>query len=353
MTAAEPSLCGPGDREAAATALLCAAGWGDATRTPLAGDASARRYLRLRLGDRTAVLMDADPDRGEDVRPFLAVTDWYRARGLSAPEPLAADLSHGFLLLEDLGDALLARVAADRPEVEPDLYAAAVDLIAEPVPAPEAIGDGATRQPLAPYDAAVYRPEAALATDWYLPGATGRPVPAETVAAFADALDAALAPVADAPPTLVHRDYHAENLLWLPEREGAARIGLLDYQDALAGHPAYDLVSLLEDARRDTAPALRRAMLARFLDRRTDLDPDTFAAAYAALGAQRNLKILGIFARLSRRDGKPRYLAHMPRVWRHLAGDLAHPALEDLRRWVAEHLPPPEPETLARIRAGR
>jgi hypothetical protein len=336
-------------REAAQTAFLAEAGWAEAGRRPLAGDASNRRYLRLSLGPHRAVLMDAPPERGEDVRPFLAVTGCLRARGLSAPEVLAADAAQGLLLLEDLGDALFARVCADDPAAEAELYAAAVDLLAEhAVPAPARLGAEA---PFA-YDLAELLREARLALDWYLEGATGRPAPADLAAAYEARLAEALAPVAGAREALVLRDYHAENLLWLPERAGAARVGLLDYQDALAGHPAYDLVSLLEDARRDTAPELREAMLARYLARRPELEPQGFRAAHAALGAQRNLKIIGIFARLSLRDGKARYPAFIPRVWRHLESDFAHPALAPLAGLVRAHLPPPKPGLLERLAAG-
>jgi len=327
-------------RAARLAAFLAAAGRDAGALAPLAGDASNRRYLRLTDGQGRAVVMDAPPERGEDVRPFLAVTDALRARGLSAPAILASDAQAGLLLLEDLGDALYASVAARAGEDL--LYGAAVDLLAG------SLGDPPDW--LAPYDAAVLAAEARLLADWYLPGAGGAAGPgvAEDCLGL---LGEALGPVARERSAFVLRDYHAENLIWLPERSGAARVGLLDYQDALAGHPAYDLVSLLEDARRDTAPELRAAMLARFLARRPDLDPEAFRAACAVLGAQRNLKIVGIFARLARRDGKPRSLGLIPRVWAHLKRDLAHPALAPLAAWVARHVPPPEPAVLARLGA--
>ena len=324
------------DRDTGARAFLERAGWGDAGIVPLAGDASNRRYLRVR-GARAAVLMDAPPERGEDVRPFLRVTELLRARGLSAPEVLARDEEAGFLLLEDLGDDLFARVAG-RVE-ERTLYAAAVDLLAE-LQGREAPAD------LPPYDAKTCLTEARLLTDWYLPGA-GREVDRDR---FDSLISAAVAPHLGR-RAVVLRDYHAENLIWLPGRCGVARVGLLDYQDALAGHPAYDLVSLLEDARRDTSEALRQEMIARFMAA-TGAGPD-FAAAYAAFGAQRNIKIIGIFARLWLRDGKGAYLDLMPRVWDHLQRDLAHPALAALRDWVAAHVPAPDAAIRARIRAAR
>jgi aminoglycoside/choline kinase family phosphotransferase len=150
-------------------------------------------------------------------------------------------------------------------------------------------------------------------------------------------------------PVLVMRDYHAENLLWLPKHDGVQRVGLLDYQDALAGHPAYDLVSLLEDARRDTAPELRAAMIEQYLAN-SDQEPDSFNAAYALLGAQRNLKIVGIFARLSMRDGKSHYVDLIPRVWDHLMRDLQHPACEKMRDWVVQYVPPPTPANLQKLK---
>ncbi len=193
--------------------------------------------------------------------------------------------------------------------------------------------------------------EAALVREWWLPAATGAAPSPELAAEFDGLVAQATATVEPVREVLVLRDYHGDNLIWLPERAGVARIGLLDYQDALAGHAAYDLMSLLEDARRDTSLELREAMIARYLGRRPELDGAAFRAAYAALGAQRNLKIVGIFARLAIRDGKPRYLDLIPRVWGHLMRDLADPALAPLAGWVARHLPPPEPATLARVAA--
>ena len=328
-------------RAARLAAFLAGAGRDAGGLAPLAGDASNRRYLRLSDSRGLAVVMDAPPDRGEDVRPFLAVTEALRARGLSAPAVLAADPDAGLLLLEDLGDALYASVAAQAGEGL--LYGAAVDLLAG------ALGDPPDW--LAPYDEAALAAEARLLAEWYLPGAgaaAGRGMTADFLGLLAEALG----PVAQDRSAFVLRDCHAENLIWLPERSGAARVGLLDYQDALAGHPAYDLVSLMEDARRDTAPDLRAAMLARFLARRPDLDPEAFRAACAVLGAQRNLKIVGIFARLARRDAKPRYLGLIPRVWGHLMRDLEHPALAPLAAWMARNVAPPEPAVLARLAAG-
>lgn len=332
-------------------AFLAEAGWAGAAVEPLAGDASPRRYFRLRRPDGTpAVLMDAPAARGEDIGPFLALTRWLRAEGFSAPEPLHADPAAGLLLLEDLGDALYARVASASPAEEPALYARAVDLLAALAARPAPARAGAAHA-VAPYDRPTLLREARLATDWYLAGATGAAPPPDLLAEFEALLAAACAPVEGTTACLVLRDYHALNLIWLPDRPGLAAVGLLDYQDALRGHPAYDLVSLLEDARRDLAPGLAEAMLARHLAA-TGAEPEAFRTAFAALGAQRNLKIIGIFARLRLRDGKPQYLRLIPRVWGHLAADLAHPALAPLAAFVRRHLPPPGPAVLARLAAG-
>jgi aminoglycoside/choline kinase family phosphotransferase len=347
------------ERDDELAAFLDAAGWSSQAARPLAGDASNRRYLRLgpETGRPAAVLMDAPPSTGEDVRPFVAVTHWLREHGFSAPAIAAADTARGFLLLEDLGDDLYTPLLARAPELEAKLYGAAVDLMAElaSIPAPDKIGPRDCRVDLPPYDAAVLAREAALLREWWVPAATGA-TPSQGFAAEFDGLVAqATAVVGPARDVLVLRDYHADNLIWLPRRRGIARVGLLDYQDALAGHAAYDLMSLLEDARRDTSAELREAMIARYLARylgcRPGLDGQEFRAAYSVLGAQRNLKIVGIFARLALRDAKPRYLDLIPRVWGHLMRDLSHPALTPLAGWVARHVPAPEPATLAHVAA--
>lgn len=326
-------------------AFLADAGWGDAARAPLAGDASARRYERVRSGDRWAILMIVPPESGLGVTPFLAVDRWLRAAGLSAPAVLAADADAGLVLLEDLGDDLFARLCAERPAREPELYAAAIDLLAAMQRLDPPAGDWSPP----PYDLAFLLREARLALDWYLPAATGRAVPDTLAAEWDDAAASAVSPFAT-PAVPVYRDYHAENLIWLPDRADLARVGLLDFQDMLVGHPAYDLVSLLEDARRDVAPELRTAMIRRYREC-TGADAEALDHAARALSAQRNLKILGLFTRLARRDGKPRYLDYLPRVWGYLADDLDHPVLGPLAGLVRRHLPAPEPAVLARIGA--
>lgn len=322
------------EREGLIRAFLARAGWAGAERRPLAGDASFRRYERLTAADgRRTVLMDAPPPH-EDIRPFLAVAAHLAACGLAAPAVLAADADAGFALLEDLGDGLFTRVLAEGGD-EAALYAAAVDVLAALHAAPP--GGLA----LAPYDDALLMAEADLFVDWFLPAATGAPCGDAAREEFHAAWRAVFPKAHALPPVLVLRDYHADNLIWLPEREGLKRVGLLDFQDAVFGSPAYDLVSLFEDARRDVAPATVAAMRARYLAARPGIDADAFDAAYAVLGAQRNTKIVGIFTRLWRRDGKPGYLDFLPRVWAHLERDLAHPALGPVRAWFDDHAPPP------------
>jgi aminoglycoside/choline kinase family phosphotransferase len=322
-----------------AAAFLAAAGWGSARRTPLAGDASPRRYERLFGAAGTAVLMDADPASGEDVRPFMAIAAHLAALGLSPPSILAADEDAGFLLLEDLGDALYARVVAARPTDEGLLYAAAVDVLAHLQAAPPPPG-------LAAYDAAAMGAAAGLAVTWYAAGAGARaadPAPlVETVAAAVAALDA--------PPVLTLRDYHAENLLWLPDRSGLRRVGLLDFQSAELAPGAYDLVSLVQDARRDVSPDVAAAMIDRHAAATGQGDAAT-RGAVAVLGAQRALRILGVFARLCLRDGKPGYLRLIPRVWGQLQANLADPRLAAVAGVVRAVLPAPSPDVLDRIGA--
>jgi hypothetical protein len=343
-------------RAAAAAAFLEAAGWGAATRAPLAGDASARRYERLSggPGGAGAVLMDADPARGEDAAAFLALTGLLRGAGFSAPAVLAARPAEGFALLEDLGDALFARACAADPAAESALYAAAVDLLAALHAAPPpAVAEGVgCLFRLPPYDRDFLLTEAAIMADWWAPAA-GRPLSADARAEYLARVGDALGDAADDRSALVLRDYHAENLIWLPDRAGLRRVGLLDYQGARIGSPAYDLASLLGDARRDVSPETDAAMRARYAAARGARDPgfdaEAFAVACAALGAQRSLKILGLFARLARRDDKPGYLRLVPRVWRALERDLACPALAPLRAFVAANVPAPDAGALARV----
>ncbi|MBZ4689596.1 MAG: Aminoglycoside phosphotransferase precursor [Cereibacter sp.] len=327
------------DRQSLSAAFLQGIGWGAADRRFLAGDASDRRYDRLTRGQTTAVLMDAPPGQGDDSAAFVAIDRHLRGLGLSAPEIFAEDLSTGFLLLEDLGDALYARHLATAPGDEAELYAAATDVLLhlQRAPAPPGLPD---------LTAADWAEAAAFAPDWYGRAAGG---PTRSPA-FTTTLTDVLQRHADGPRVLILRDYHAENLLWLPDRAGIARVGLLDFQLAQNGQPGYDLVSLLQDARRDVPEALEQRMIRRFATATRQPEAE-FAAAYAVLGAQRALRILGIFARLCLQGGKPQYVALIPRVWGQLQRNLAHPALAPLAALCAELLPAPTDDVLERIRA--
>jgi len=317
------------DREATIARFLAASGWAEATRRPLAGDASFRRYERLAQGGRSAMLMDAPPPR-ENVRPFVAIARHLVGLGLSAPVILAADETAGLLLLEDFGDDTFGRLLAQGQDPEP-YFAAAVDVLAElrqaPVPAgvPNYLEDELAST-------------AQLVIDWFLPALTGEGanevLRRDYVALWRDLLPQARA----GGTTLVLRDYFADNLMWLPERAGVRRVGLLDFQDAALGFAAYDLMSLLQDARRDIAAGLEARMIRRYLDR-TGMDEAAFRLAYAIVGAQRSARIVGLWARLWKRDAKPRYLAFLPRTWDVLERDLAHPTLAPLRAWFDRVIP--------------
>ncbi|MDR0809776.1 MAG: phosphotransferase [Gemmobacter sp.] len=322
-------------RQRQAEALLSRAGWTGATRRFLAGDASDRSYLRLLRPGGSAVLMDAPPGKGDDPRDFLRIARHLRSLGLSAPEILAEDAGHGFLLLEDLGDDVYARLLRDQPELELPLYEAAADVLLhlQSRPAPADLPDPR---------AGDWAEAAGFALDWYrraVKGDTGDRV--RFVALLTDALHRH----ADGPRVLILRDFHAENLLWLPERAGLARVGLLDFQLAQMGQPGYDLVSLLQDARRDVAPQTEATVRRRF-QQALGVTQECFDTAYATFGAQRALRILGIFARLCLTAGKPGYLRLIPRVWDQLWRNLTHPELRDLAELCRDLLPEPHPETL-------
>lgn len=321
--------------------FLEARGWTDAEVADLAGDASNRRYLRLSHPDLgRAVLMDAPPQKGEDVRPFIRIATHLGGLGLSAPSIIAADTEAGFLLLEDLGDDLFAKVIPRSPELEKPLYETATDVLLRLHEAPLPPGISA-------YTPALMTEMAALAFDWYLGQAEA--ANAEARGAFAAAMLPLLEEHCADQDVLTQRDYHAENLLWLPTREGTARVGLLDFQDAMAGHRAYDLVSLLQDARRDVPEEIEREMIDRYIARSASGEQE-FHLAYHLLGAQRNLRILGVFARLCTRDGKAHYVDLIPRVWSLLRRDLSHPGLKPLRSRLRV-LPEPTTDILERLKS--
>lgn len=352
------------DRAETRADFLEKAGWGGAETAPLAGDASTRRYERLTRNRERAVLMiappgaeepacpkDAKPEErkalgynamarlaGPNLNAFTALSAALRNAGLSAPEVYAADPAAGLALIEDLGDDLFARVAGDRDETT--LYRAAVEALAAlrgaALPRPNGAG-----YVMLDYDEAALQAEANLLSEWYWALKKGAPIPDDLQAEYA-AIWTELLHDLTPPHSFVLRDYHAENLLWLPTREGVRRVGVIDFQDALFGAAAYDLVSLLEDARRDVDPALAEAMIAHYLDRAAANDNaarEAFRRDYALLAAQRNAKILGIFARLAKRDGKPRYLDFLPRVESHFRRDLQRPGLEPLAAFFARHFP--------------
>ncbi len=340
----------------ARAAFLAAQGLAKASLQPLAADASFRRYYRiLREGGRSSlVLMDAPPPR-ENVRPFLAVARLLTEWGLHAPRILAADSACGFVLLEDLGDALFTRLLAHpAPERERTLYEAAVDVLitlAErsgdlPPALPVSGSEEDDRHPLHPYDRDPLWAELALFPEWYLP-LIGRSASPSERATFRALWDPLIAEMSTACHVLTLRDYHADNLIWIAGARGVRRVGLIDFQDALRGHPAYDLVSLLQDARRDVPLILEDALRTRFVtmlqERRLwpagSQAGHLFAHHYALFGAQRATKIIGIFARLWRRDGKSRYLAMIPRVWNHLERNLAAAGFADLAAWYDRLVP--------------
>jgi len=333
--------------------LPLADAWADATVAYLQGDASPRAYARIVAGgSHSAILMDAPrmPDGppvrdglpysriahlAEDVGPFVAIAQHLAAADLSVPAILASDLDAGLLLIEDLGDLTFARALA-AGDSQHDLWQAALGPLARLHGAPLPAG-------LATYDARALTIECELVVDWMWPAVTGEPATESVRAAYAEAWRPLLARVADRPENIVLRDYHSPNLMWLPDRVGHRRVGILDFQDAVAGPAAYDVVSLLQDARLDVAADLERGLLdehvATLAAAGRITDTQAFRTDYAILGAQRASKILGIFVRLSRRDGKHGYLAHLPRISDYLERNLSHPALADVRRWYDTHLP--------------
>ncbi|MFO1243298.1 MAG: phosphotransferase [Rickettsiales bacterium] len=331
-------------RESEIRAFLVDKGWHKADVWPIPGDASFRHYARVidDVQHRRAILMDAPPDK-EEVTPFLNVRAYLFAGGYSAPDLLAADERSGFLLLEDFGDLSFSRLIREKPEREGVLYRNAMDVLLK------FQRDGLAGYPAIPeYDHAMLMREAMVPAEWFFPEILSGHALEHAVTSWKTLWDELLKAHDLRPEVVVHRDYHADNLFWLEGRQGIRTVGMLDFQDAVLGKPAYDVVSLLEDARRDLDESIVRESLAYYIEQ-AGIDKDSFMREYAFFGAQRNAKILGIFTRLYRRDGKPRYLAMMPRVWNHFARDIAHPALSPLKAWVEKHLPRDMDKALAAL----
>jgi tRNA threonylcarbamoyl adenosine modification protein YjeE len=352
------------ERIPAVRRFLDASGYGQAERRRIQGDASTRCYERLRLGEQRAMLMNSPrrPDGpavrdgkpysavahlAEDIIPFVGMANGLRQRGFSAPQIYEAELAEGLLIIEDLGAEPV--VTGDPPAPIEERYAAAVDVLialhSQELPSAILVAPHVVHS-LPPYDIGAYLIEAELLLDWYMPRrgvAVTDEVRADYVGLWTQALQVAI----EAPPTWVLRDFHSPNLIWLPERQDVARVGLLDFQDAMMGPAAYDLASLLQDARVDVPELMEVSLLGFYVRKRGALDPTfepaDFIRLYATLAAQRASKILGIFARLDRRDGKPQYLRHIPRVWGYLQRSLAHPALTTLQDWYSLNVPAPEP----------
>ncbi|MBV8593149.1 MAG: phosphotransferase [Caulobacteraceae bacterium] len=354
------------EREAARRTFLAANGLAGARREPLAGDASTRRYERLHTAGASLILMDqpprvegppCPPDASEEERrargfnacyrlaagrvdAYSACAGWLRGEGLSAPEVIAFDAGAGLAILEDLGDGLYAR-ALERGADEDQLYAAASDVLhhLRGIVPPATLATPGAAWPLLDYDDLALRTAGDLYTEW-TPRLAGAPdLPDEALEAWEEIWAPIRRRAAKGARVFCHRDFHAENLVWLPERRGVARVGLLDFQDAVRAHPAWDLSMLLHDARRDVGPLMRDRVLERTLASLSVGEREAFVSDFHALGALNILRILGIFARLVVRDGKPRYRALMPRLRRYLADCLAEPALARLTPWLARWAP--------------
>ena len=318
------------DRDAALPVFLAENGFAGAAHDPLPVDCSFRSYTRLHGGPRPALLMNAPPGL-EPLEPFVAIARHLRGLGLAAPEVFALDLEHGYALIEDFGDATFTRRLDSGADAK-TLYTLAVDALTALQASPQAV-----EIDVPVYDLERLMAEAALFLDWYWPAVQGGPPADEARATYESMLRGLLQPIADGPKTLVLRDFHVDNLMTLAGREGIAACGLLDFQDAVLGHPAYDLASLLQDARRDVDPGLAKAMRARYASALPQFADDR---AYYVLAVQRHLKVLGIFTRLSRRDGKSHQLHHSTRLWRLIDECIAaEPVLKPLGEWLAHYWP--------------
>ena len=344
----------------AVRALFDKSGFADATRTFMMGDASTRAYERLAKPDGTKAILMISPPRpdgpairygkpysaiahlAEDIRPYLAVGAGLRGAGFSAPNVFAYDTEVGLAIIEDLGAELVVDAEGIVVERYDEAVAALAKLHASHMPMTLADGAGGGYS-IPPYDVEALLIEAELLPEWYAPHIAKVMPSSGAKAQFLHLWRDALADVVAAPATWTLRDYHSPNLLWLADREGLARVGMLDFQDCVLGHPAYDVASLLQDARVTVPAAIEVRLLTHYAKARRANDPGfdmaAFAKAYAILGAQRATKILGIFARLDKRDRKPQYLVHIPRIRTYLRKNLAHPALAELKTWVEQNVP--------------
>ncbi len=309
-------------------------GWGDASREMLAGDASFRKYYRVYLDGKQAVVMDAPPDK-EDIRPFVRIAGHLLKSGLSAPSIIASDNANGLLLLEDLGDDLFARILEKQPELEETLYMAATDVLIR------LYGEAHKQdyRDVPEFDEQRMLQQVSLLPEWFIPLASGTEAEAALKHEYLELWREVLARLPEMKRVMVLYDFHAENIFWLPARKVPARAGLIDFQDAMTGPPAYDMVSFLEDARRDVDPGTAAKAIDYYLEN-TGISKEDFMAAYHIMGAQRNCRIVGTFARLAVRDNKPRYLSYMPRVWRHVENDLSHPLLAPVKDWMGRNIKP-------------
>jgi N-acetylmuramate 1-kinase len=319
--------------------FITEAGWGDAHAVPLAGDASFRAYVRLQRNNTSAILMLAPPDK-EAVEPFIAVAKFLNQATISVPTVLAADPALGFVLLEDLGDHLFPAALTAGAD-ESLLYTGATDVLVHvhKIACPEMLPGFKDAHKLPLFSAARLQDEVDRVLEWHWRALFQSDAPDSVRTDYHAAWAPLWEKIALSPKVLTQFDYHSPNLMWLPERTGLQKIGVLDFQDAVRGPAAYDVVSLLQDPRRDLAIGLEYSMRAHYIAARPEINADSFELDYAILGAQRAARILGTFVRLWQRDHKPHYLQHQPRVWRYLEASFAHPNLANVRDWFNTHIP--------------
>ncbi len=324
------------DRESLIVEFLNNNDLGNASRIKLASDASFRRYERISSGDRALMLMDAPPEK-EKPKEFIYIGNFLNESGFSAPQIYASDEKNGFILLEDIGDDSFSNVLSGKSDLsskfsELELYLAAMDVLI-------ALRSAPIPDKIPAYSPDILIRECKLLTDWYLPNLVENYASDTAEQEYEDIWKELVNFKKTGPDVVVLRDYHADNLMWLPQRPSVKNVGLLDFQDALIGSPLYDIISLLEDARRDVSAKTVESCIKHYLAASPGIDKEEFMAEYALLAAQRNCKIVGIFARLAIRDGKERYLNYLPRVWGHLENDLKHPSLKKLKEWMDKEIP--------------